>query len=340
MIHLFYIESYFHLLVVDQIIHTKQLPLDDCRFITERGTRLPEHYQGRLLYDGSKTGLKERINLYYHGNLDWNNYNKQEICAYLPFQFFFPSHRYFAKYCFFEEGFSAYSPRVITKESKRSRRGLFKGVFVDLLLPYAKNNAKGLIAGVSCDTIRPLNTTLYRLSDDAYKGLEGNKFLSLETLGVNYRNPFSKSEIKKSVVVVADRISSKGRPFDDGTYLDALHVAMEKVQVAGRALYVKLHPADFKNEDAKQKVRQTLSSYNPIFITENLENLAVCNNGNLFVGTNSTALYYAPILGDTNESVSFARLLAAKDAQYRAFLQGWGGTEKFCELFGKKVKCL
>ena len=341
MIHLFYVESYFHLLVADQIINTKQLSIADCRFVTERGTVLPERYANGLLYDGSKTGFKDRIKFYYKEGRKWKDlYAGEEICAYLPFQFFFPSRRYFAKYCFFEEGFSAYSPRNIVSEPSRRRKGFLKGILIDFLLPFSNKNVKGLVAGVSCDSVRPINTRLYRLSDDAYKGIDLKTSLSVETVGTKFLRPFSQSDIKNSVVVVADRISSKGRPFDDETYLKVLQKVINDIAVGNKAVYIKLHPADHKNDEAKQRVLSALSSHNPLFITENLENLAVCNNNNLFVGSNSTVLYYAPILGDTNRSVSFAKRLADNDELYRSFLKGWGGTEEFCKLFGKQVKCI
>lgn len=339
MIHLFYIESFFHLLVADQIIRAKEIPLDDCVFATERGVKLPECYSDHLLYDGNSEGLFSRIKHYYSGKLDLKDYCGKEICAYLPFQFYFPSKCFFTKYVFFEEGFSAYSPRQIPKEGRRNRRSITKEWIVRLMLPFASKNVKGIVGGISCDSNHPFDTTLYRLSDKAYIGLEDEGSIILETVKAANR-PFESSLIKDAMVVVMDRLTAQGRPFDDNYYLGVLAEAIKKCYNPKWKMYVKLHPADSKNKEASKRILECLSSYSPELITENLENLAVCNQNNVFLGSNSTVLYYAPILGDSNKSVSFVRMLAQKDEQYRLFLENWGGTEAFCELFSNKVECL
>lgn len=339
MIHLFYIESYFHLLVVDQIIRAKELPFADCYFVTERGTKLPECYLEHQIYDGNTEDLFSRIKHHYSGELNLKELYGKEICAYLPFQFYFPSKRYFAKYVFFEEGFSAYSPRQIPEKGRRSRRSVTKEWIIKLTMPFARKNVKGIVGGISCDSNRPFETILYRLSDEAYRGLGHEKSITLETIKAVNR-PFERSEINNAMVVVMDRLTSQGRPFDDKEYLDVLADAIRKCYDSKRKMYVKLHPADSRNKEASERIMECLSPYSPVLITENLENLAVCNQGNMFFGSNSTVLYYAPILGDSNKSVSFARMLSQKDEQYCSFLANWGGTEEFCKLFGKEVECL
>lgn len=339
MIHLFYIESYFHLLVVDQIIRAKELPFADCYFVTERGTKLPECYRDHLVYEGTKDGLFSRIKHFYCGKLNLKKFYGKEVYAYLPFQFYFPSKRYFAKYVFFEEGFSAYSPRQIPEKGRRSKRSVIKEWLIRLTLSFAQRNVKGVVGGISCDSNRPFETTLYRLSDEAYRGLKDEKCIKLETVKAVNR-PFEPSEIKDAMVVVMDRLTSQGRPFDDKVYLDVLADAIRKCYDAKRKMYVKLHPADSRNKEASERILACLAPYSPVMISENLENLAVCNQNNLFLGSNSTVLYYVPILGSSNKSVSFARMLAQKDEQYRSFLLNWGGTEAFCELFGKEVECI
>lgn len=341
MINLFYVESFFHLLVVEQIIETKKISLDSCYFITERGTALPKQYLGRLLYDGSNTGIVDRIKLYYKRQLKLKSrLGKEEICAYLPFQYYVPSKRYFAKYFFYEEGFSAYGQRVFVADKERRKKGILKRLLITLTLPFADKTVKGIIAGVTCDSIQLFKTELYRLSDDAYKELEGHRLIEVKTIGIKYMEPSFSSDIYNSVIVVADRISSQGRPFDEEKYLRLLKKTISKVYKEPKPLYVKLHPADFKNKDASKRVLESLSEFSPTIIEDNLENLAICNQNNTFVGTNSTVLYYAPILGDSNTSISFARLLSETDSKYEEFLQGWGGVVKFIELFSNQVKCL
>lgn len=341
MINLFYVESYFHLLVVDQIIEAKNISLESCYFITERGTALPKRYQERLLYDGSKIGLVDRIKLYYKRQLKLKSkLGNEEISAYIPFQYYIPSKRYFTKYFFFEEGFSAYGQRAFVDDKYRMKKGLLKRLLISLVLPFASKEIKGIIAGVTCDSTHLFKTELYRLSENAYKELEGHRLIEVKTIGVTYRGPSFSSDIHNSMIVVADRISSQGRPFDEEIYLSLLKNVISKIYQDTKPLYVKLHPADFKNKDASKRVLDLLSEYSPTIIEDNLENLSICNQKNTFVGTNSTVLYYAPILGDSNKSISFARLLAEKDSKYEEFLQGWGGVDKFIMLFSNQVNCL
>lgn len=339
MIHLFYIESYFHLLVVDQIIRAKALSLDECYFVTERGTKLPEIYREHLVYDGTREGLFSRIKHYYGGKLKLNMFKKKEIFAYLPFQFYFPTKLYFAKYVFFEEGFSAYSSRQLPETDRKNKHSIIKEWIIRLTLPFARKNVKGIVGGISCVSNRPFKTTLYRLSDEAYYCLEDKKELTLETVKAPNR-PFVPSVIKNSMIVVMDRLTAQGRPFDDKVYLEVLHQTIEKICDPQMKMYVKLHPADSNNNEASNRIIKTLSLFSPELITDNLENLAVCNQNNLFLGSNSTILFYAPILGNSNHSISFARQLAERDPKYLTFLQKWGTGGRFYELFSRRVKCL
>ncbi len=342
MINLFYIESYFHLLVVDQIINVNKLPIESCFFVTERGVILPKRYEKRLLYDGAQSGLLKRVELYYKKRkILKNEFGRKEICAYIPFQYFFPSKLYFTEYRFFEEGFSAYYPKEFVEDKARRRRGFLKSLFVSLLLPFSSKLIKGLISGISCDSSQLIKTKLYRLSDDAYKSLDKNSYFDVETIGIKYRDSSIYSEIHDAIVIVADRISSQGRPFFIENYLFILKQTVEILHKdLKRPLYVKLHPADYKNGSSKKIILEELSQYKPVLITENLENLAIANYDNVFVGTNSTVLYYAPILGDSNRSISFARQLAEKDTKYAEFLNGWGGIEKFIKILSNQVECL
>lgn len=339
MLNLFFIESYFHLLVVDKIIREKGLHSEDCYFVTERGTKLPNCYSDRVLYDGTTEGLFTRIKQFYIGKLNLKEFYKKEICAYIPFQFYFPSKRYFTKYEFFEEGFSAYSHQKLPISGRRNRRSIMKELILRLMLPFASNNVKGLVGGISCDSNYPFDTTLYRLSDEAYTGLEDEEIIKLETVKTA-NQPFESSRIKDAIVIVMDRLTAQGRPFDDRIYLEVLSEAVKRCYNPKRKMYVKLHPADSRNKEASVRIMEYLSYYSPELITENLENLAACNQNNVFLGSNSTVLYYAPILGNSNKSMSFARILAQKDEKYRLFLANWGGTEAFCELFEEEVECM
>lgn len=338
---IFFIESYFHLLVADQIIKSKKLSIETCFFITERGTQLPLSYYNHLIYDGSKTGILTRVKLYYKNKALWSRlFAKQEITVFLPFQYYFPSKLYFAKYCFFEEGFSAYANRSLPREKLSRKAGIIKELISGITLPFATKNIKGIVSGITNDTNKPCQSTIFRLSDYAYKGLNGIENIDLETITIDNSKPFSKSDIYDSLVVVLDRLSANGRPFDDKKYLDILYSTLHQTYNYNKKMFVKMHPADYKSECESKRVLDKLACFSPELINENLENLAICNNSNTFIGTNSTILYYAPILGNSNKSISFARLLAKEDAHYSAFLNAWGGVEEFCKIFSNQVKCL
>ena len=340
-IHVFFVLSHFHLLVVEQIIRTKSIKTEDCYFIIGRGLVIPGKYHDRVLYDITINSLYHRILMYYKfGRRRWRGMASHSICAYIPFQYSFPFKRFFSKYVFFEEGFSAYWSKEMSYDNHISKSTCMKYIIISCMIPFANDNIKGIIAGLNYDTKQPFPCTLLRLSPEAYHVIEGIPEVNIETLKMDCSNTFKDYDVRDSLILVMDRLSNQGRPFDDNNYLEILKSTISDLKFDKKTIIVKLHPADSNNNGAKERIQNELLDFNISIITYSLEELAISNQHNFFLGTNSTILYYAPLLGDTNKSISFSRLLANKDEKYRDFLSNWGGVDKFCELFGKEVECL
>lgn len=339
-VYIFYIYSNFHLLIADNIIINYKIPQNNILFITSRGIKLPDKYADCFLYDNQQLGFWGRIRWCYQNR----SFIRERIggsyaCVFFPFRKVFPSKRYFDDYIFFEEGFSAYGPKRPECDTFAVVKEHLKFLLIDILMPFFDRKAKGLIAGISACTNNFSKGHLIKLSKLAYPGFDNMDGLDVQIL-TNFKGSGNGRDISNSLIVVMDRLSSAGRPFNVNTYLDLLKEAILKISTVGEKLYVKMHPADFITGDTRNLVTDTLSDYNMMLIYDNLENLASCNRSNTFLGTNSTILYYAPILGPSNRSVSFARQLAEKDGEYCEFLGIWGGVDAFCDLFSENVDCV
>ena len=95
-----------------------------------------------------------------------------------------------------------------------------------------------------------------------------------------------------------------------------------------REVWGKLHPADWQFKDAKD-IAETFFMDEGVGLNwyeGKLEMLAMQDNHITFLGTNSTILFYAPIFGMSNKSVSFSRYLASIDDKYNQFIRAWSLT--------------
>ena len=333
-VHLFHVGNYFHLLISHSIIEDRSLNKDCVFFVTYRGFKLPPVYLDRLLFDKDSFGIKEVI-------LNIQRFNKlfggKEVCVYCTFQYTFPLVRYFSEYVFFEDGASALGIRHklvinywdILREIKLHLR-LF-GMFY-----FREHNIKGLCHSTNFFSPIPRKSTLYRLSDKAYRGLNIHS-CKIRTISVASL-PVINTSIHDSVIIAMDRIVNRGRPYDIAIYFLVLNKFLYGSDLKSRNVYLKLHPADSNNLDALSAINKSLTTFKFEVITSNLEDIAMSDLRNIFVGTNSTILYYAPIFGKTNRSISFARLLAERDCTYKSFLDVWGGIEGFRKTFGENVE--
>lgn len=342
-LYLFYVESNFHLLLSLSYISSINLSKEDVLFVTHRGVVLPKEYSDRLLYDGTECRFKERITTY--------NQNKKRIkkllcnrnvVAFSPFQFRFPICTFFRDYGFIEEGFSAYMCNV-RHAGIRERVGEFvKLSIVNLLFPFAPRNVKGYVMGVSYSKNSSRKRKEIVVSHEAAYSLKKYTPYLRKIVVPIHTVESQQTEIKNSVIIIMDRLNSFGRPFDRNNYLAVLKNVIKELELYCRKTYIKMHPSDFKHPESVDVAREFFSKNGIPFMMANynLESIALSNNNNTFIGANSTILYYAPIFGNTNKSISFSKLLASVDESYSAFLEGWGGTEKFCELFAKQVTIL
>lgn len=341
-LHLFYVESNFHLILAENFINDIGIEVSDVLFVTHRGVQLPSIYRDRLLYDGTLSQFRQRVQLYRENRNYYKGLLKRKkVISYSPFQFLFPAIRFFSEYHLIEEGFSAYGVLSDIDNSRALRYELFKALYINLAFPFVSRNIKGFLMGISFSSKKTTRPTKLLVSNvNAYDNYCWGKWVEKQIVPI--RGVMKGSIIGQNILVM-DRLSKKGRPFDDNVYLCVLKDVINTLGLDKQVLLVKLHPADLASEN---NVKSRLSSWfhdigiMPNYINDNLEELALSNNNNTFIGTNSTSLYYAPIFGRTNKAISFARLLANEDKQYALFLERWGGTETFCDLFSKEVKCL
>ncbi len=207
-------------------------------------------------------------------------------------------------------------------------------------MPFTTSNERGFLVE-ACNTRRTpkQRTRLFAFSSAAYNTVQSEK---VEKVSVKPVAPKIDSIIRDCNVLVLDRFCAEGRPYTLNNYIDSLRETFSKVNLAEKPLYVKLHPADGNNDEAKRTICDLISGYVTFFsfYEDSLEDVALNDNNNTFIGSNSTVLFYAPVWGHTNKAVSFVRLLAEKDNEYKSFLTRWGGVEKFCRLFSNTVICL
>lgn len=334
-IHLFFVGNFFHFVLSHSIIGYKKLDISRVYFITYRGFKLPSYYSSRFLFDKDKFGVEDVIkNINDFKEL----FENMEICAYSAFQFTYPLARYFSEYFFFEEGASALRSRqYIIADFRDILREIMFHFQLFLKIGLGNNNIKGLCHGTSFFSPFPFKTTLFKLSDESYTNFLKSSCKKIKIPICSFSE--TKKNIHDSIIIVMDRIINIGRPCDLDIYMSVLKDFLISHNFLSKSIYLKLHPADFINPDALQIIYNSLDFFNYEVIDYGLEDIAMSDMRNIFLGSNSTVLYYAPIFGGTNRSISFARQLAQRDTIYNDYLnKAFGGVEGFCEIFGKNVE--
>lgn len=342
-IYLYYVESNFHLLLSLSYITHIGIPVTQVYFITHRGVKLPQEYSDRHLYDGTEIRFLGRIKMYLNHRHKYKELFKgKEVLCFSPFQFRFPTRRFFSKYSFIEEGFSAYACSLPQISRKAKFYEVLKIILLNLLFPFDGNNIRGFLMGnaPSSDKVsRP--TDIIVSNEQAYAS--SRVFTSLRRIVIPFCQPYrGVGAIRDSIIIVLDRLNQNGRPFDKITYLEVLRDALGAIGVMNKAMLVKMHPSDSIWTEQTVLVNKYFEEVDIDIniIDDDLENIALSDAGNTFIGSNSTILYYAPIMGKTNVSISFAALLAKKDAKYNDFLKLWGGVDEFCRIFAEQVTML
>lgn len=338
--HIFYIASYFHLLMVESIISYEKLPKDSIFFITCRGTKLPEKYKDKLLYDGTNRHFKYRLQLYKREKINIQNFFKESrIVSYQSYQLAFPDFWLFDEYHFFEEGLSAYGDNWVKRISFKQKVTMWgKCMLTNVLFPFADRRIKGFIMGNVFTSFKLKHKANLYANEKAFAYYDLNP--NLRKVVVPMSKQDASSDIKNSIILVCDCLTGSNCHLSPEKYLSALSDTLSGIDLKGKKVYAKLHPSDFKNENVQNSIKNVLPNVIPQFFNDNLEEIAVSDLGNTFIGTSSTILFFAPILGKTNKSISFARRLASSDDVFDRFLGLFGSTERFVELFSQNVECL
>lgn len=337
---IFYITSYFHLLIVDSIIEYENLPEDSFFFVTSRGLKLPQRYSDKLLYDSSLGHFKYRVDLYKKEKKRFQSFFKDSrVVIYSPYQLTFPDIWYFDEYHFFEEGFSAYTlnwERHVPFKAKLVTWS--KVLLINIFFPFANKKIKGLILGNTYTSLKLRKKANLYGNDKAFVHyhLDNN----LKKVSIPIAKHEVSCDINNSIILVCDCLSGTNRHLDSDKYLLVLQDTLSNLDINGKSVYVKLHPSDYKNEVVLNKIKSVLPNSVPEFINDNLEEIAVADRCNTFVGTSSTILFFAPMLGKSNKSISFARILAEKDDVFERFLNKYGSVEKFVVIFSQNADCL
>ncbi len=341
--HLFFITSTFHYLVCKSIILENQLNNKDCYFVCGRGTSIEQGMQTFPLPMGVRGNVVNRFKFYLrYPQLVHSFFGDSYVIAYLPFSYLFPRQSYVNEIVFYEEGFSAYR-RTFPKLRNTIKR-TFGEFILKQLMRFVKEDVRGYLLLYDKMTDAPTQRTkLYVCSPTSYTHygyVFEKKIVDISKVSLNEIDTTIKNG---SFFVVLDRISSHGRPYQLDNYLKCLHEIIRFCSSHGKhEIWSRLHPADWDFESAQLFIE---SCFNEEGIKINwykggTEMLAKQDKSITFIGTNSTTLYYAPLLGATNKSYSFSKYLASIDPAYKVFLGIWGGVDEFVDIFSKNVNCL
>ena len=343
----FWIASEFHYIISKSIIIDRGINSQDVYYVCQPGRYINIGTDENIcnLYDGRNTGFISRF-LYYL-------YNKKEVNLFFegvrihifsPFRGTFPIFDFFEECSFMEEGLGAY----VIEEKKTSKKDVLKEMFrylgVNLLLCFSSRNIKGYVMGIGFSGRFPKRLAkIACCSPYVYPKINSTKFVR-QVFDLRKVPCYLKYNLpEKAFVIVLDRFCSKGRVYSIENYRLCVEKEIEYLKNKQiNSVWLKLHPADDNSKDAFLFFKEIFES-NGIIVecfTGILEYLALQDTQTTFIGTNSTILYYAPLLGKTNRSISFFAPLAEKDELYNKFIDRFGGTSVFRDMFSKNVLCI
>ena len=338
-LHVFYVRSDFQYVVCKGIIKKYNIKNENCYFVADRQTPIENCYEQSLIYGiGRYLNFKERLKLYLKKRSFVNEFFRdKKVTVYMPFSLQFASHTY-NEFIYYEEGLSAYAINEQVSDTSKMTLALMK-CLVYFLAPTNKQ-VRGYLMGFVCKNKRPANLTrLLSFSKDCYNGILDDN-VKKEVISVP-SEPIEEYTIPRgSTMLVLDRLSEFGRPFELENYRRCIDKILEQIKSEGvNQLFVKYHPADYNNKESVAWMNAVIKSkgFEYQLFNGRLEYLALQNIKTRFVGTNSTILYYAPVLGSSNQSLSFCKLLSVMDEKYRRFLRRWGD---FVAFFSKNVECI
>lgn len=331
----FFVRSDFQYLFCKSLIHYKGIEKQYCYFACDRGVKVDDGFSECFLYqNGYNRSFVKRILFYFYNRKKIVTFEKGcRIVRYLPFSLKYP--RYYGdEIVFFEEGFSAYSNCRVLYNKRLHISETIKHILISLLFPFADIFIKSYLLGDNYSGTKPFyKTSIYTCSNMSYRNIDN-------PLIVKYVIPFNSFSVGQmeyyipngSYVLVLDRFSPFGRPFDIDNYIKCIRYIIDDIQKKDvDKIWVKFHPSDFNNNVSRDLFWEIVkeSSMKVELFDGRLEYLAIQNICIHFVGTISTALYYAPILGNTNASLSYAKVLASMDKKYSDFAANWGANEAY-----------
>lgn len=340
--HLFFIYSDFHYLICKSIISVNHIPQEECFFVCGRGTEVGDGDQvcPFRLY-GSKSIWGRLVDYFVDFREIRSFFGGCDIIAYIPFRFIFPVEPYVSKIILYEEGFSAYK-----KECSKNlpSRNIIKTLLGAGLIALVSTDLWGYFSLCRSYERDPSGLMkLYVCSEGAYQHFDSpfidRDILKISKLEQDYQFPIPSG----SYFMVFDRFNTSIGFYSLQNYKMCLAKMVDYCkQNHVREVWGKLHPADWQFKDAKD-IAETFFMDEGVGLNwyeGKLEMLAMQDNHITFLGTNSTILFYAPIFGMSNKSVSFSRYLASIDDKYNQFIRGFGGIDEFVSIFSEHVECL
>lgn len=343
--HIFFVQSDFHYMICRSIIKENGLKEADCYFVCKRGIQVEKGIQTYPFpIDG---GLK--YYLLHRKEID-TFYKGCEVTTYTPFRFLFPKKKYIKDVVFFEEGLSSYrlKEEVIKelhandkyKKLKKNIKYLLRPIIMSLVNKYSRGFVAGLFDN---NEISPLyQTTIYVCSPQAYEYWD-HPLLNRNLLKIDVDKSEKYDVPKGSFFLVLERFSGN-QTYTHDSYMRCVRAMIEYcVDHNMTEVWTKFHPADWNNkEKALQELNYCAKGFNVKFhfFDGHLEYLALQDDGLCFISISSTILYYAPILGKTNKSVSFVRYLYGIDDNFKKYIQLYGDIDRFVEFFSEEVECL
>lgn len=345
--YVFWIASEFHYIISKSIIIDRGINSQDVYYVCQPGRYINIVDGENLcdLYDGENSSFLTRL-LYYLCNKKKvkDFFEGVRIHLFSPFRGAFPIYDFFEECSFMEEGFGAYVLEEKKPAKKDALKEMLRFLGANLLLCFSSRNIKGYAMGVGFSGRFPKRfVKIACCSPDVYPKINSTSFvrqvLNLRKVSCccEYNLP------ENSFMIVLDRFSSKGRVYSIENYRLCIEDEIEYLKNRQiNNVWLKLHPADNNSNDAFLFFKEVFekSGITVNRFTGILEYLALQDIQTTFIGTNSTILYYAPLLGKSNKAISFFASLAERDESYNKFIDRFGGISVFREMFSKNVLCI
>lgn len=345
--YLFWLASDFHYIIAQTIINKRKIDRDKVYYVFQYGREIQigQDESRCTLYDGDLSSFKERILFYIKKRKQVLSFFKGvKLYSFYPFRYALPRYYYFAEYSFFEEGLSSYretTPVILMKERVNE---IFRSLIVNLLFFYEDRNIKGYLVGFGFTRKEAKRTTnMYCLSNSAFPQNHDSNIIKVVCFPSLRDNLFRYKLPNGSFVIVLDRYSPKGRVYSLENYSMCLNKEIDYLLNNNVSeVWLKLHPVDNNNPDALEFFRCQFEDrgISTMVFNGKLEFLALQDLQTTFVGTNSTILFYAPLLGKSNNSVSVFKALVRIDSRYQKFIDTFGGPQQFEFLMSQNAECI